>query len=77
MAYEVIVGNVGVVYRGEHDRAVQEFNDYVAMSLADYGRAANEPVWLICREVVLAEFDPRCGDHLHVSPYYTLKEGDE
>lgn len=42
---EVVVGNVGVIYRG-HDEgeAINAFNDYVRQSRHGIGRAAGEPV---------------------------------
>jgi len=46
--YEVIVGNIGVVYRGNDEAdAVQEYEDYVVESKAGYGRAGNEAVVLM------------------------------
>lgn len=46
--YEVIVGNIGVVYRGtDRSDAFHRYNAYVEMSIDEVGRAAGEPVTLM------------------------------
>lgn len=45
--YEVIVGNVGLVFTGADERtARQEFSDYVRISKSGAGRAGGEDVYL-------------------------------
>ena len=47
MQFEVIVGNIGVVYRGDNRfDATVAYNTYVGQSKRGYGRAANESVIL-------------------------------
>lgn len=46
--WEVIVGNLGIIYRGTNGfRALYEYNSYVSLSKRYYGRAANESCTLI------------------------------
>lgn len=48
MLFEVIVGNIGLVYSGNSQHtAVARFDNYVANSKADVGRAAGESVYLM------------------------------
>jgi len=43
--YELIVGNIGTVYRGPLETTARmEFNEYVRLSKAGYGRVSGEPV---------------------------------
>ena len=43
--YEVLVGNVGSVYKGNDlDEAIKDFHDYVRMSNEGVGRASYENV---------------------------------
>lgn len=43
--YEVIVGNLGVVYSGENkSAALQEAKEYAALSNRGYGRVSGESV---------------------------------
>lgn len=45
--YEVIVGNVGTVYRGYHlGTARDKYASYVEASKLGFGRAGSEPVTL-------------------------------
>jgi hypothetical protein len=46
---EIIVGNIGSVYRGNNDtEALRVYNEYVEQSTTDYGRAAGESVtWFV------------------------------
>jgi hypothetical protein len=46
--YEVIVGNIGTVYRGKlRETALQIWDDYATLSQGGYGRAGGEPVTLV------------------------------
>jgi hypothetical protein len=46
--YEVIVGNIGRVFKGSHyPDAIQTFKDYKQQSKENLGRAAGEPVTLL------------------------------
>ena len=50
-SYQVIVGNVGVVFFGQDLRgAKQEYLEYVAQSVSGIGRAGNESVTLVHSE---------------------------
>ncbi len=43
--YQVVVGNIGTVYDGPRaDDALAIAGEYIAQSMAEYGRAAGEPV---------------------------------
>jgi ribosomal protein S27E len=54
--YEVIVGNVGIVYTGDNrPKAFRIFHDYVAKSTERDGRAAYEPVTLLRDDRIIAE----------------------
>jgi len=54
--YELTAGNIGVVYRGPHAAiAVAEFDEYVQLSKAGYGRVAGEPVTLFKDGEVIKE----------------------
>jgi hypothetical protein len=57
--YEVLVGNVGSVYRGESRvRAFNEFDAYLEMSLEGRGRAAYEAVTMMCDGEPIMEYIP-------------------
>ena len=46
--WEVIVGNIGAVYRGTNGaQAMREYGQWKAKSLADEGRAAGEDITLL------------------------------
>jgi hypothetical protein len=46
--FEVIVGNIGSVYRGgDHKEALKIFREYKSQSKQNYGRAAKENVVLM------------------------------
>jgi len=54
--YELVVGNIGVVYRGPHAAiAVAEFDEYVDISKSGYGRAAGEEITLFKDGEVIKE----------------------
>jgi hypothetical protein len=61
--YEVVVGNVGVVHRGE-DRvsAVRAFHQYAVARTEPGGRATGEPVTLMCDGEIIAETPPSKGE---------------
>ena len=52
---EIIVGNVGTVYRGTDNQiAKKEFDIYVNCSQSNFGRVASEPVtWLKDNEIYM------------------------
>ena len=57
--YEVVVGNVGTVYRGDsHTDAKRVFAEYVSRSTSYVGRAAGESVTLIKDEEIEEEHTP-------------------
>lgn len=46
--YEVIVGNIGIVYSGtDRSDAFHSYNSYVELSVDEVGRAAGESVTLM------------------------------
>ena len=49
----VVVGNIGVVYAGDSvQKARHAFNEYVRLSIDNYGRAAGEDVtWFMDGEI--------------------------
>jgi hypothetical protein len=54
--YDVIVGNVGTVLSTDvYGEAIDCFNDYVELSEDGQGRAAFEPVTLMCGGDILKE----------------------
>ena len=58
MNYQVIVGNIGVVYSGTEKTVSQEvYDEYERQSMAGYGRAANEPVTLLGNDEVIVELE--------------------
>lgn len=57
--YEVIVGNLGVVHRGDHAKTAHaEFEAYRKLSIEKDGRCAGEPVVLMRDDEIFAEYDP-------------------
>lgn len=57
--YEVVVGNIGSVYRGsDEDEALANFREYKAQSQEGYGRAAGEPLTLFKDGEPEKEYDP-------------------
>lgn len=55
--YEVIVGNIGLIYEGGNgNRARRQFNEYVRISLENYGRAAGESVTLFMNDEPIKEY---------------------
>ena len=53
---EVIVGNIGCVYRGfDEDKAAQVYAEYVEQSKSGYGRAAGETVTLLIEDDIIKE----------------------
>lgn len=61
--YELIVGNIGTVYRGSLETtARKEFNEYVRLSKAGYGRVAGEPVTLFKDGEIIKEHAPELVD---------------
>ena len=60
--YEVIVGNIGSVYRGsDNAEALSVFEEYSSQSRQGYGRASGEPVTLMADGEPKEEYDPREG----------------
>ncbi len=56
--YEVLVGNVGMVYRGGSQReALVQFNAYVTASKLDLGRAGGEAVTLFREGDIWQEYE--------------------
>lgn len=54
--YDVIVGNIGMVYSGiSRKDAESKFNTYVVQSKEKYGRASGETVTLMRDNEVIAE----------------------
>lgn len=61
--YEVIVGNIGTVYRGSDSHlAYIEYEEAVGASQSGYGRAAGEPVTLFEDGEVIKEHAPELVD---------------
>lgn len=59
MNYEVVVGNVGTVYRGTDGAEAEGFyKDHVKISQANLGRAGHEAVVLFCDGVIIREYNP-------------------
>ena len=57
--YEVTVGNIGTVYRGALETTARtEFNEYVRLSKAGFGRVAGEPVTLFKDGEIIKEHAP-------------------
>ena len=56
--YEVVVGNIGTVYRGtDQDEAGRRFRSYVQDSRNGYGRVAGEPVTLFKDGEIVEEIE--------------------
>ena len=57
MKYEVIAGNIGMVYSGtSRTAALQAFKAYANDSANDYGRVAGESVTLLANDDILREY---------------------
>lgn len=55
--YEVVVGNIGIVYSGFRIvDALQTYNDYVDASKEDHGRAAGETVTMMFDGEITTEY---------------------
>jgi len=55
--YEVIVGNIGLVYTGDNlIKARQIFQEYVSQSDGKYGRASGEDVTMLKYGEIVWEF---------------------
>ena len=60
--YEVIVGNLGMVYSGADKKtASRTYADYAVLSFFNSGRAGREDVTLMEDDEILQEFDGRTG----------------
>jgi len=58
--YQVIVGNIGVVYSGDSSRcASSDFFYYKRQSEAGLGREAYEPVYLLLNGEIIREHSPK------------------
>jgi hypothetical protein len=58
--YDVIVGNVGMVYSGSsRSEAARTFNEYMRISRSGHGRAGSEPVTLMQDGEIVRELHPR------------------
>lgn len=67
MAYEVIVGNAGTVYKGDNERdALLNARLYVDQSKANRGRAAGEPVTVLKDGEIVEHYEPPGCPHDHV-----------
>lgn len=61
--YELTVGNIGTVYRGPLETTARmEFNEYVRLSKAGFGRVAGEPVTLFKDGEIIKEHTPELVD---------------
>ena len=57
MQYEVNVGNIGSVYKGnDKDEAQKHFDEYVEQSKTERGRAGSESVWMMEEDEIIQEF---------------------
>ena len=57
--FEIIVGNIGNVFIGEHENNARKcFNECVELSKNKYGRWANEPVTLMRNGEPIKEHNP-------------------
>lgn len=55
--YQVIVGNVGIVYSGSHyDKAMHAFTVYQHQSESEVGRASGENITLMCNDEIEREY---------------------
>jgi hypothetical protein len=62
MVYEVIVGNIGYVYKGDDQKIAEEmFDAYCTLSRHSKGRAAGEDVTLMCNGETQAELHSELG----------------
>ena len=61
--HEIIVGNVGTVYRGNsHVEAENEFRECCAMVDKPYGRASGEQVTWMLDNDIHEEYEPEVND---------------
>lgn len=67
--YEVIVGNIGLVYSGtDLQEAMRRYEAYVEQSRSDRGRVSGEPVALLRDKTIFLEFfNP--AEELEISEY--------
>lgn len=57
--YEVVVGNIGTVYRGpDYGIALDNFDEYYGQSRFRYGRASMEQVTLLCDGEPMKDYTP-------------------
>lgn len=55
--YQVIVGNIGNVYSGTNGfEAIEEYNAYIGLSKAKFGRVSGESVTLLKNDEVYKEY---------------------
>lgn len=56
IAYEIMVGNIGLVYHGTNENEANEtFHEYVGQSKSGYGRAAGETVTMFFGDDIVRE----------------------
>lgn len=61
--YQVVVGNLGVVYDGTNGfKALQEYCSYVGLSKKNYGRVAGEPVTALKDGEIYKEYPGTIND---------------
>ncbi len=61
--YEIIVGNIGSVYRGaDIKKARRTFNEYKRQSKSGFGRAGHETVTFLENDEPVKEFVCKCKD---------------
>lgn len=57
--WEVLVGNIGIVFTSEREDAARwQFTYYLRQSRSGTGRAAREPVTLLLDGDIVAEYEP-------------------
>ncbi len=57
--YEVIVGNIGTVYRGKNEELAEEnYRDYVGLAELELGKASGEPVTFFVDGEIEKETEP-------------------
>jgi hypothetical protein len=58
--YEVVVGNIGTVYKGKAKRlALKDYTNYIGQSQSGGGKAAGEPVTLLADDDIIKEYLPQ------------------
>lgn len=74
--YQVIVGNIGTVYDGTNGfTAIKEYNSYIGLSKAPFGRASGETVTLFKNDEIYKEFIGSIDSQEYIdqfSCFYTL-----